>query len=942
MNIKYRAIALISVLCLIFNVSVFGEELLEENQTENTTETTTETASDSFYDQSWDLWYDWNTWDDYQNYIQALKDGTSLSFGEELSEKNILLDLGAVSQNINMTDMATRSAFAKGLAAICNLGEDVAVQYGAYSDVTEATQDGDSIMRLYTFGLSQGYEDGTFRPDENITCDEAIGMLLNALGYSVVPEYKSGNYSSVSIYYKLIENISVSGSEYITNTDMINMLYNALDCDVLVQNIQSNRYGQTYTSTKDVDMIGYYFNAYSIKGIITADSYTSIDGGSLADIGTVKIDDMLYNVGTSSAQKYVGYFVKAYVKNDSDGETIIFAMPYKSNSVKLLGSSIEDIKEDFSEISYEADDKIRSLKIDKDPYVVFNGRYVRSYDREMLMPDTGELVLIDNNNDSRYDVILVTSCNDYVVRSVNSTNYTVSQKYASQLIDIDPDNYSRVMYIMNGSEATFNNISEGDTLSIAVSNDEELVTVYISKQTAIGSVSSYNSSNETVIIGADEYKFCADFLRIKEEGTQDQSGADTIYPTIVGSEGTFHLNYQNDIAGITYSSVSGMKYGYLSRFTTDEDGNFAFRIFDEEGKFENYIISERIYIDGVKYNYNGEEEQLNTIVNAIKNPPQSRVYPSIGEYDQLIRFSANSLGRIIKIDTEYYNPLTEDENLLEVTMSDRDKTYVTKILDGMKYDEFFIIPETVPVFSIPSNLYDEKAFKIERSTDLTGRPTLYGFGVDKCLAQAVIHYGGGASMGEVAYPVLKIIDALAVDSMGDESISKAVIIAKGNEEVTLVVDPMKLEQIFDPEDKVNGDLKVGDVIRYAESGGFLTTIYKPLDWQSAPDNGERTMGTDYHYDHRFVYGGVTEVTGNKYGSIELITQGPISAPTAKEWHTLATITSYVKFNKRTGKAEIINEPIDPNQLLLDSNPNTRLFLYTRYTETRMAMVIVDE
>ena len=107
------------------------------------------------------------------------------------------------------------------------------------------------------------------------------------------------------------------------------------------------------------------------------------------------------------------------------------------------------------------------------------------------------------------------------------------------------------------------------------------------------------------------------------------------------------------------------------------------------------------------------------------------------------------------------------------------------------------------------------------------------------------------------------------------------------------------------------------------------------------DQFNRTMGNDYHYDYRFVYGAVDEIVNNKFGSVKVWTQGTPEAPTNPEWHTLATLTWYVEYSRSAGTAKIIKEPIDPEQLLVSKYPNARIFLYTRYTETRMAMVIVD-
>ena len=44
-----------------------------------------------------------------------------------------------------------------------------------------------------------------------------------------------------------------------------------------------------------------------------------------------------------------------------------------------------------------------------------------------------------------------------------------------------------------------------------------------------------------------------------------QNGVSRVLPLTAGTEGTFHLNYNGEIAGITYTNVSGMRFGYLQK-----------------------------------------------------------------------------------------------------------------------------------------------------------------------------------------------------------------------------------------------------------------------------------------------------------------------------------------------------------------------------------------
>ncbi len=79
-----------------------------------------------------------------------------------------------------------------------------------------------------------GYGDGTFRPDNNVTYDEALKMVCCVLGYTDFDSdlWPTDVRQKALRELKLGENIEANGSDYLTRGQVAQLLYNALFVDM--------------------------------------------------------------------------------------------------------------------------------------------------------------------------------------------------------------------------------------------------------------------------------------------------------------------------------------------------------------------------------------------------------------------------------------------------------------------------------------------------------------------------------------------------------------------------------------------------------------------------------------------------------------------------------------------------------------------------------------
>ena len=59
------------------------------------------------------------------------------------------------------------------------------VSAAKFSDVTEGGNTEEAVTVLNKLGVINGYEDGTFRPNNTVTYEEAIKMIVCALGMGI-------------------------------------------------------------------------------------------------------------------------------------------------------------------------------------------------------------------------------------------------------------------------------------------------------------------------------------------------------------------------------------------------------------------------------------------------------------------------------------------------------------------------------------------------------------------------------------------------------------------------------------------------------------------------------------------------------------------------------------------------------------------------------------
>ena len=298
-------------------------------------------------------------------------------------------------------------------------------------------------------GIVNGMGDGTFAPSANVTVEQAVKMLVVALGYEPMPAAKGGyptGYMVVANTNGITEGVAAAQTAAATRGAVAQLVYNALDVPMMVQ----DGFG-TQVSFKVADGEGdnpayqSLLTGLDVAKLEGSVLYTPIIGGvNATDAGyvTYKIaddydsedfaigDEKTFAVAEGvNAEQYFGYASVIYVKELSRNKwEIIAAMPGEDSTTVELGN--EDIDAvTASAIDYYTDANkydTKALKLDGSVKFFFNcdeltaNSGAAKLDKAVKDGDDVEVTVIENSGDNKFDVVSVKKYNYDRVDSVEA------------------------------------------------------------------------------------------------------------------------------------------------------------------------------------------------------------------------------------------------------------------------------------------------------------------------------------------------------------------------------------------------------------------------------------------------------------------------------------------------------------------------------------------
>ncbi len=513
-----------------------------------------------------------------------------------------------------------------------------------------------AVKTACDMGLVSGYEDGTFRPDKTVTLNEALKLVVCAVGYGGIAEEQGSypiGYITVAKNLKISKGVSADEEDRTLRKTVGKILYNALFTNTLSRSLDSkNGSGGFYDTGETV--AEKHFGVERKKGIIEGINQQMIGGVSDRE-NVVYISNSAYTSQLAPEMKeHIGSYVEFFVTTDDNlkKEIIYYSVTDKNTTVTVDFKDITNVTEDY----VETDGEISKIKLDANPSMLFNERAVLPFDYQLInpvyydsftgtdrIPYGGTAVFTDNNGDGKYDVVNVEAYKTMYLGKVLNLKKTVMDYYVSEsggteVVDLNPRNLGNtdVEYVMeNGKEAAFSSMKAGYVLDIYASTNLEgmnrKMKIVITNRSVSGKITGIEE--ESVVIAGTKYKI-SPYYRNTVANYPGYAEALELGTTVKVA-----LNSKREIVAVV-SKKDGNNVGYMLDYGKNTDGWFA-EIATSDGKVKKLSFAESIKVNGervsgkeafkilentgkgnapVGYSVNTSEEIKSLDVFELKNP----------------------------------------------------------------------------------------------------------------------------------------------------------------------------------------------------------------------------------------------------------------------------------------------------------------------------------
>ncbi len=783
---------------------------------------------------------------------------------------NVISELGFYNEgNIGEykpNEPMTRLQFAGILAEILNVSP-VLETTGIYKDIAKRHFMAGTLEALYNMGVMKGVGAEEFGKDQEITIPMVSAALVRALGYKEFAEYYSGyelGYVTMADKAGLLKGISQSGS--LKSKDIIRILYNFMNAEVYeTVGISNNNYIKEATAGNTILKV--YHNIASVRDIVKSNEVTSLTSKNGTGDSSVVIGNIRLDTNGVSFNKYLGYSVEAYY--NVEDETILFAGVTDKNNALVI--DIDSFVRYLSEkITYEKDSKELTVSLSSSADIIYNGKFEPFSKKLFENIANGNITLIDNNNDNKYDVAFINSYINGVLDTKSNDGYVL--RFKNNVASVKLDDY--VAYDIKdaaGKNVAFEVISENNVLSIQESKDKSYILITVGTASTIGSLTEIYSDGRVTRLNIGGELIKADPVFV--------SSNSFLKPGITGE---FFTDAYGKIAYYSELATRSAGYAYFIGMW-DEGESYDYvniKMFTEGKQLVELKTAKKVTIDGVAgqsaktlmnnkqlFNWSKEEDP---------NNPGTLIETKGKAKPQLISYKLNSDGDIIKIDTPYYNVGVEDPNNTLMLVTSGSLRY-----DGidLAFGEDVYLNGGCRVFTIPDEniaFAEDEEFDIKAPSSLFRDESYYTvtayrtsadtLGADIIVTQAKT--GGGFDSYDHVYVISDITDIW--DEKEEIAIKKLTYFHDGKERSCVVPEPSYLDGIS------KGDI----VILSINSDNELASAPKlRYDLDADTDGLDETVQVaelSRGSIHRVTYGSIYELKGDLF----TITKDPAPAPDA--------------------------------------------------------------
>lgn len=650
----------------------------------------------------------------------------NVAVAAEKTDKNkaeLLYALGCIDEEmaakLASNDEISRGEFAQILYRIAKLETG---NENVFSDVSSGSAYVKAINAVNQYKIMMGNGSGNFNPDNKVSETDALVAILRLLGYEDYAYYNGGyptGYFIAARETKLLHDLSGMTSDKITGNTLSVLLVNMLNERIYEIDSVDGDYASRKLTEKTFLTI--YYDIERVSGVVTGNTGTLLNASK--ETGGLIINDRFIAVEDASYDTFIGMNCDAYYKIVDN--SLLYIEATDKNSIETINADvITDVRS--RSIIYElSEGHEKTITFPWDAYILYNGRYLNHY-TESVIDDmaTGEIKLIDNNNDGKIDVVSIFSYETYIIDKVNAEDEIITFKYGAPSLDsaalkevpiFGPDGKTKLTWL-----------HEWEALDVLKDDKGKVVAIYTSGQVKRKEVEGISLDRN------DGYVSFTD-----------------------GTSAPIHKNAIDRFRTLEVKTVNAFTFdifGNLVTYTKDEMGRICVLIASGETKdFEPELM--------VKYYTDGGEILQTKLEGIIKLNDVSRKLSNPADYEIVKEALSDANGHVVELKSAADGKI-ESISIMEIVYNSNGAaihTYFNNYANMIcpAAGEQYLMKKSGVAFYVPRDLSDvtELDFAVRKVTSVGERNV-----------SLVIYRKLGST--DIEADVVKFVKTSGMDSMG--------------------------------------------------------------------------------------------------------------------------------------------------------------------------------
>lgn len=519
----------------------------------------------------------------------------------------------------------------------------------AYTDLSSDHYAAASVAVLTHMGLMSGTGNGLFEPESSVSYDQAVKVLVIALGYQQ-PATQLGGYpwGYIAKAGEIGVTKGLANRGILKRGELAFLVYNAMKTDIMQQTSYSDG-SVEYGVKRGETLLSNIQGIYLLKNVKITDNYTTAKGtGRQLRENEVAVNGEPYDAGTTGAASFINQTVNIYYQENYGDNTRVIVHIY-TNTAKNAEVTIQSREVDsFSNnvLKYTQDGRLYRVTLSSGADILYNGKTAVYSPGLFLFTDKngnrmdGSIRLVSSSGDNSYDSVFIEAYTNIFVGSIDYMNRIIYDQYGiTQALDFGKDTEAVCEVKLPGDSEIyeFEDISTEMLVSAYISEDRKYAKVYLNEGSVTGTVDGY--TEDEISIDGKWYPVANPLLPSLEDKSLK-----------LGETGVFYLDVQGKVAVLDNDETSD-NYGFLMLADTSGgvDSTLQVKLLTAQNEIKVFSLAQNIRLNGSSISTTSEAGR-NTFLQTLKNNPVSNG-ENKDHSPQIILYKLSADGLINSVET---------------------------------------------------------------------------------------------------------------------------------------------------------------------------------------------------------------------------------------------------------------------------------------------------